>query len=46
MRVTGKIRNFVAAEIEKNLNIKLQLNLKAKYQGRAAAIARSVEVVE
>ncbi|OWY64357.1 hypothetical protein B7486_47770 [cyanobacterium TDX16] len=46
VRVTGTIRKFVAAEIEKDLNVKLQPELKAKYEGKAVAIARSVEIVQ
>lgn len=46
VRVTGKIRKFVAAEIEKDLDVKLETDLKATYEGRAVAIARSVEIVK
>lgn len=46
VRVTGTIRKFVAAEIEKDLGVKLQPELKAKYEGRAAAIAQSIEIVQ
>jgi hypothetical protein len=46
VRVTGKIRNFVAAEIEQDLDIKLEPELKARYEGRAAAIARSIQILE
>ncbi|MDV2994597.1 MAG: hypothetical protein N4J56_004251 [Chroococcidiopsis sp. SAG 2025] len=46
VRVTGLIRQFVAAEIEKDLDIKLQSGLKVEYEGKAVAIARSVEIVK
>lgn len=46
VRVTGTISKFVAAEIEKDLGVKLQPELKAKYEGRAAAIAQSIEIVQ
>ncbi len=40
--VTGSIRKLVAAD----LDIKLQPRLIAEYEGRAAAIARSIEIVK
>jgi hypothetical protein len=46
VRVTGLIRQFVAAEIEKDLDIKLQSGLKVEYEGKAVAIAQSVEIVQ
>lgn len=42
VRVTGSIRKFVAAE----LDIKLQPRLIAEYEGKAAAIARSIEIIK
>ncbi len=41
-RVTGSIRKLVAAD----LDIKLQPRLIAEYEGKAAAIARSIEIVK
>lgn len=46
VRVRSSIRKFHAAEIEKDLDVQLQPSLKAKYEGRAAAIARSIEIVK
>lgn len=46
VRVRSSIRKFVAAEIERDLDIKLQPGLKAKYEGRTVAIARSIEILE
>lgn len=42
VRVTGSIRKLVAAD----LDIKLQPRLIAEYEGKAAAIARSIEIVK
>ena len=46
VRVTGTIRKFIAAEIETDSNVKLRPELKARYEGRAAAIARSIQILE
>ncbi|OWY64318.1 hypothetical protein B7486_47985 [cyanobacterium TDX16] len=46
VRVTGLIRQFITVEIEKDLDIKIQPELKAKYEGKAVAIARSIEIVK
>jgi len=46
VRVRSSIRQFHAAEIEKDLDIQLQPALKARYEGRAAAIARSIQILE
>lgn len=46
VRVTGLIRQFITVEIEKDLDLKIQPELKAKYEGKAVAIARSIEIVK
>lgn len=42
VRVTGSIGNFIAAD----LDIKLQPRLIAQYEGRATAIAKSIEILK
>lgn len=46
VRVTGLVRQFVTAEIERDFDIDLQPGLKAEYEGKPVAIAHSLQIVK
>jgi hypothetical protein len=44
--VTGPVRKFITAEIERDFDFDLQPELEVEYEGRAVVIAQSIQMVK